>query len=152
MRRSGVLVSVVVAPVLLAGTGVSIAMERSQMDRSNAVFSSPARVVVGPPNSQCPLAVGTKLPRGTIVRLEFFPSHFFMPWETVDHPNTWDWKPWARVAVANGKASKMVKAKQDGYWRYTSARGSSDPGYLDVYPTSDLSDPGIPGSTVECRL
>jgi hypothetical protein len=53
--------------------------------------------------------------------------------------------------VTAGRVTHTLRITSDGYWRYWSPSGVSDPRFIDVYPTSDLSDPGIPGSTNECR-
>ena len=128
-------------------TGALSAVPRSD----TPVFTGPGYVLIAPPKTRCRLSLKTTLPAGTPARLEFVARGFIMPWDTVDHPDTWAWKPWGSVGVKGGRVDRIVKVTQDGYWRYWSSQGASEPRFIDVYPTSDLADPGVPGAARPCR-
>ena len=148
---------VIVASVaVLSSAGLTVYASSAQgtaelSSRSEPVFTGPDYVLVGPPKSKCRLSLSTALPLGTKTRLEFVARSFIMPWDTVDPPDSWAWRSLAKVPVTGGRVSKIVKVTQDGYWRYWSSQGPSEPRFIDVYPTSDLADPGVPGAARMCR-
>ena len=119
--------------------------------RADSVFIGDAPVQVAPPRTRCRLTVRTTLPEGTKVRLQYEGRGFIMPWDSVSHPDTWAWRTLSSVKVVGGKVSKVVRVTADGYWRFSTDAGSSDPWFIDVYPTSDISDPGVPGLDNSCR-
>lgn len=152
MRRLGIAVSLAV--VIASALGVSAPLAHGGAEssyRTDRVFTGPDNVLVGPPKARCRLSLGTTLPPGTKARLEFSARPFIMPWDTVDPPDTWSWRTWATVPVKGDRVSRVVTVTEDGYWRYWSPRGVSEPRFIDVYPTSDLADPGAPGAARMCR-
>ena len=106
---------------------------------------------VAPPGTRCRFTVKTTLPEGTRVRFQYFARGFIMPWESVSHPDTWAWQTRGTVKVVGGKVTRVVRVTDDGYWRFSVDAGGSDPWFIDVYPTGDISDPGIPGIDNSCR-
>lgn len=154
LRISGVAtfgLATLLVSVLSAMPLASNATANALTPRSESVFSGPSKVSVGPAKARCKLTLRTTLRNGAVVQLQFHPRSFIMPWESEEPPDTWRWRSVARVVVKGGRVTHTLKISTDGYWRYSSARGSSDPRFIDVYPTSDLSDPGIPGYTTLCR-
>lgn len=139
------------AIAVAAAVAAPPAQARALAPRAESVFFGPDKVSVGPVKARCKLTLRTRLPASTPTRLEFYPRSFIMPWESEESPDAWQWRPVARVVVAAGRVTHTLKITSDGYWRYWSPSGVSEPRFIDVYPTSDLSDPGIPGYTNECR-
>ena len=124
--------------------GITVALPLFAL--SPPVLAAPADTVTfgamrpaytSPSGNMCMFATSTSARPGTTLVVQFAASGLVPPWETVD-PDALRWKRATTVKVNQGTARAVVRAQQDGYWRFKIKGSVSKPWFLDVWPTSDL--------------
>lgn len=138
--------------LLVASAGIVVAQERPATSatmpslnygmKKHGKFEggSTGRVFTSPPGDACAFTARAKFPEGTRSKLQFAPAAY-VPWESKDNLA---WRTVKRTRVKNSTVRVLVTAKSDGYWRWKSGPYASEPWFLDLWPTSDLADPGGP--------
>lgn len=101
---------------------------------------APGHVYTAPRGQLCTFRARVKLAEGARTTLQFTPGAY-SPWESADDLK---WKSFKTTRVKGSKVRALVTADLDGYWRWKSGRQVSERWFLDVWPTSDLADPGGP--------